>query len=1026
MADQKFTIDVSQALAQLQGVDRALAGLQTKFKETGEKANGAFIADGQGALKEAAAIDRLRQEYDDLTKAVQKLKAAQKNAQDPRAIENFAREIAKGEAGLRKYERAAKDAGVGLGGITTGSNAAAEAVDALVGGITKATIIAAVVSEVFSLIKSVVTLSDQIGRAEIQFRNFTGSAEAAEKQVASLVDFANRKFLNTDDVLSAGKSLLAFGIEAEKLESSLSQIADISAATGKNFNELAIIYGKAKTAGVLYAEDINQLVDAGIPIIQEFAKQLGVSEAQVKKLASEGRISFEELQLAFINLTKEGGTFAGQAESQANTFSGAWSAALNTLKTALLPVGEGIKNFLTDSANGINIFIKTLQNLGAEFDNLSYFESINPAEVIRAFGRAQATARNEVFNISQASFEEQEKLRQKQEEEVFNAEQQARAKRLQLQKEENAKKAAVRAAERKKELEEARRFEEEKQKFLLSLQPDGIDKDLELAKIRYQANLNEAKKFGLDSTAVEEQYWQDINEIIERYAAVTANEAADGLKKRLTEQEAALSVSKQLADLDIQIQEERYAAAIAGLEAQGVDEERIRQAQAAADIRIQKLRLESKIKFAEQELAILQASGDAQAQVLAKQIEVLKAQLGNLPSTFTTPTPQAPETPGGEGKTSIFDLLGIQVTPGEEEAILAGIDEVTSRTIDSIRQIAAARVEAAETALRAADQQVQAAEDALAKEMELAEKGYASNVSLKQRELEEAKVQREKAVEQQRKAQRTQILLDTALQASSLATTVANLFKSLSALPLGTGIPIAIALSATMFAAFAKAKSDALRATRARYGLSGEIGKDGLIKGKSHSQGGVNLSVERGELLQVGSDGKRNRIAVVRKERTAQYWDLLDAANRNDRAAIIKNALSLGGFSERQLIEKSVSDKASHVEVFSSSREKNKSFSRLTDKQFTLYDRTQIPLFVSFLDRAAIVAPKIRKKQVSKSVAKGIQSADVGKLVAVQSDKKQTALLQAILSEMQRGNNGDKWTPDGKTKISGNTKTRYL
>lgn len=954
----------------MQGVDRALAGLQNKFKETGEKANGAFIADGQGALKEAAAIDRLRQEYDDLTKAVQKLKAAQKNAQDPRAIENFAREIAKGEAGLRKYERAAKDAGVGLGGITKGSNAAAEAVDALVGGITKATIIAAVISEVFSLIKSVVTLSDQIGRAEIQFRNFTGSAEAAEKQVASLVDFANRKFLNTDDVLSAGKSLLAFGIEAEKLESSLSQIADISAATGKNFNELAIIYGKAKTAGVLYAEDINQLVDAGIPIIQEFTKQLGVNEAEVKKLASEGRISFEELQLAFFNLTKEGATFAGQAETQAETFSGAWRAAGNNLKDLLLPLGTAIKDLGTQLGQLVNDGISAQKRINTALQDFSFNQIVtNPLNYLKAIQKAriQAAADAEA-DARQALIDREDAI-----DEQIRLEQEAAKKREELTKQGNAQAAKQAADQAARQKEAAEKLEIDKQRFLIDLMQDGIDKDLALAKFRYEANLREAKKYGVDATGVEEQYWLDTIEIAEKYSALTANEVADGLKKRLTEQEAALSISKQLADLDIQIQEERYAAAIAGLEAQGVDEERIRQAQAAADIRIQKLRLENEIKFLSDRLAILRASGDQQADVIAKQIELLQAQLGNLPSTFTTPTPQAPETPGGEGKTSIFDLLGIQVTPGEEEGILAAIEEVTSRTIDSIRQITAARVEAAETALRAADQQVQAAEDALAKEMELAEKGYASNVSLKQRELEEAKVQREKAVEQQRKAQRTQILLDTALQASSLATTVANLFKSLSALPLGTGIPIAIALSATMFAAFAKAKSDALRATRARYGLSGEIGKDGLIKGKSHSQGGVNLSVERGELLQVGSDGKRNRIAVVRKERTAQYWDLLDAANRNDRAELARNAFALAG-----------------------------------------------------IDSAAIVAPKVRKKQVSKSVAKGNQSADVGKLVAVQSDKKQTALLQAILSEMQRSNNGDKWTPDGKTKISGNTKTRYL
>ena len=86
----------------------------------------------------------------------------------------------------------------------------------------------------------------------------------------------------------------------------------------------------------MYAEDINQLVDAGIPIIREFAKQLGVSESQVKKLASEGKISFEELQLAFFNLSKEGSQFSKLAAEQANTLPNIWNATLNKLKPILL------------------------------------------------------------------------------------------------------------------------------------------------------------------------------------------------------------------------------------------------------------------------------------------------------------------------------------------------------------------------------------------------------------------------------------------------------------------------------------------------------------------------------------------------------------------------------------------------------------------------------------------------------------------------------------------------------------------
>jgi hypothetical protein len=245
---------------------------------------------------------------------------------------------------------------------------------------------------------------------------------------------------------------------------------------------------------------------------------------------------------------------------------------------------------------------------------------------------------------------------------------------------------------------------------------------------------------------------------------------------------------------------------------------------------------------------------------------------------------------------------------------------------------------------------------------------------LRQRELAEAKKAREKAVEEQRKAQRTQILLDTALQASSLATTVANLFKSLSALPLGTGVPIAIALSATMFAAFAKAKADALRATRARFGLEGGfLGKDGIVRGRTHSQGGEMLNVERGELVQVSDDGKRRRLSVVRRERAAEYHSLLDAANRNDRRALAEHAFALAG-----------------------------------------------------LDRAAIIAPAVNAKKVGKAIDNRQRSTVVKQTInAGASDGKQTALLQAILYEMQKQSSRETWTPDGSARIRGNVKTIF-
>ena len=66
------------------------------------------------------------------------------------------------------------------------------------------------------------------------------------------------------------------------------RVGDIAAGTNQDFNELAVVFGKAKVQGRLFGEDINQLTGRGIPIIGEFAKQFGVAEGEVKKLVSEG------------------------------------------------------------------------------------------------------------------------------------------------------------------------------------------------------------------------------------------------------------------------------------------------------------------------------------------------------------------------------------------------------------------------------------------------------------------------------------------------------------------------------------------------------------------------------------------------------------------------------------------------------------------------------------------------------------------------------------------------------------------
>jgi tape measure domain-containing protein len=187
----------------------------------------------------------------------------------------------------------------------------------------------------------------------ISLETFLGSATAAKDLFSELEQFSIKTPFTPEQVNNAAKSLLAFGEPVEGLQTTLSRIGDVASATGKDFNELSVIYGKARVQGTLFAEDINQLTEAGVPVIQLFADQLGVSAGEVKKLGSEGKISFDNLEKAFTTLTSEGGRFFGLTDKlsqstagRLSTLEGNWAELQRTVGEGVLPVFET----LTDAA----------------------------------------------------------------------------------------------------------------------------------------------------------------------------------------------------------------------------------------------------------------------------------------------------------------------------------------------------------------------------------------------------------------------------------------------------------------------------------------------------------------------------------------------------------------------------------------------------------------------------------------------------------------------------------------------------
>jgi len=276
------------------------------------------------------------------------------------AVKNVLFKIQAETAGLRKELEAVKAQIAGVGKATDDTTKKVSLLQKTLAGAAAAFGGVQVAAAAIDFGKGAIQAVANYESLGISFETFLGSADKAKQVLADLEKFSVATPFTPEQVNNAGKALLAFGEPVQQLQSTLQKIGDVSSATGKDFNELAVIYGKARVAGTLYAEDINQLTEAGVPIIQEFAKELKVSEDQVKKLGSEGKISFDVFERAFGNLTEEGGRFFGLTEKLSQSTAGRISTLEGNFEQLKRSIGEGLlpvfESLLAGAQGAIDVF----------------------------------------------------------------------------------------------------------------------------------------------------------------------------------------------------------------------------------------------------------------------------------------------------------------------------------------------------------------------------------------------------------------------------------------------------------------------------------------------------------------------------------------------------------------------------------------------------------------------------------------------------------------------------------------------
>lgn len=214
---------------------------------------------------------------------------------------------------------------------------------------------------------------------------------------------------------------------------------------------------------------------------------------------------------------------------------------------------------------------------------------------------------------------------------------------------------------------------------------------------------------------------------------------------------------------------------------------------------------------------------------------------------------------------NLYEVLGIGLDSEQQEALNTAIGSV----VEGINMAIDAWLQEAEAAITASNARVDAAQRALDAEIEARNNGYANNVVQAQKELELEKQQQQKAIEEKQKAQKAQLAIDTITQASSLITASANIWSSLSGIPI-VGVGLAVAALATMWGTFLASKAKAIQVTKETYG----DGTVELLNGGSHASGhDIDLGTK--------ADGTRRRaeggeyFAIINKRNSRRFGSII-------------------------------------------------------------------------------------------------------------------------------------------------------
>ena len=222
-------------------------------------------------------------------------------------------------------------------------------------------------------------------QSKVTWTTLLGSQEQAISQLERIEKFAASTPFSKMGVDQMAKYLHNAGYEGDAVFDTLTKIGDMGSAFGiqeDSLVEMTRQFSQVQQAGYAYTEDLNILADRGVPIYQAIAEEVGCTVAEVKKMASEGKLTADIYNAAIDSMAEAN---AGAMDAQSKTFSGMMSTLEDNLTALAGLLTEKLFNALKGVLDVVLPLVESFVQAYKETGTLSgAFQAMLP--ILESFG----------------------------------------------------------------------------------------------------------------------------------------------------------------------------------------------------------------------------------------------------------------------------------------------------------------------------------------------------------------------------------------------------------------------------------------------------------------------------------------------------------------------------------------------------------------------------------------------------------------------------------------------------------------